>query len=54
MNISVKLIGVPGLAKLMDEEKFTVDMVRCLDADFCDAGHQGQRAFAKLASLKNA
>ena len=45
MSISIKLMGVPG-PKLMDEEKFTLDMFGVSHSDLCDAGHEGERAVA--------
>ena len=45
MSISIKLMGVPG-PKLMDEEKFTIDMFGVSHADLCHAGHEGERAVA--------
>ena len=45
MSISIKLMGVPG-PKLMEEEKFTLDMFGVSHADLRHAGHQGECAVA--------
>ena len=43
MSMAVKLMGVPG-PKLMDDEKFTQDLLRHLRADLRLARHARQRA----------